>query len=105
MNKYTDIKNLIDNNGGEAKDNYTIDYNLLCRISQLYHELEGLKLCYERVLENNFKKDYMNWVSKAKQCLYNTKCGNPRKQDLIDGINWAIEDLEKATTIERNNKS
>ena len=29
MYKYTDIKKLIDNNKGEAKDNYTIEYNLL----------------------------------------------------------------------------
>lgn len=104
MYKYSDIKKIIDNNSGKAKEIYTIDYNLLCRINQMYHELEGLKLCYERVLEKNFKKEYMSWISHAKQCLYNTRCGNPRKKDLIDGVNWAIEYLEKATTVEKSDK-
>lgn len=101
MYKYENIKEFIDSNIGRSKEKYEIDYNLLCRISQMYHELENLKLCYERVLEKNFKKEYISWVSHAKQCLYNTRSGMPLKQDLIDGINWAIEDLEKATTIEK----
>lgn len=104
MYKYESIKEFIDSNIGQSKEKYEIDYNLLCRISQMYHELENLKLCYERVLEKNFKKEYMSWVGHAKQCLYNTRGGNPRKQDLIDGINWAIEYLEKATTIEKSDK-
>ena len=31
----------------------------------------------------------------ARQDLYNARSGNPRKQDLIDGINYAIKDLDK----------
>lgn len=104
MYKYESIRYFVDSNIGQSKEKYEIDYNLLCRISQMYHELEKLKSCYERVLEKNFKKEYMSWVGHAKQCLYNTRSGNPRKQDLIDGINWAIEDLEKATTIEKSDK-
>lgn len=46
MYKYESIKKFVDSNIGQSKEKYIIDYNLLCRISQMYHELEELKKCY-----------------------------------------------------------
>ena len=97
MNKYEDVKNYLDNNSNKCADDFNSvsDYLLYCRIGQMYRELEQVKLSYERVLEKDFKDELIRQTSQARHTLYNTRSGNPRKQDLIDGINYAIKDLDK----------
>ena len=97
MNKYEDVKKYIDKNSNKCADDFENieDYHLMIRIGQMYRELEQVKLSYERVLEKDFKDELIRQTSQARQTLYNTRSGNPRKQDLIDGINYAIKDLDK----------
>lgn len=97
MNKYEDVKTYLDRNSNKCADDFNSisEYHLYCRIGQMYRELEQVKLSYERVLEKDFKDELIRQTSQARQTLYNTRSGNPRKQDLIDGINYAIKDLDK----------
>lgn len=97
MNKYEDVKNYLDKNSNKCADDFEKieDYYLMIRIGQMYREFEQVKLSYERVLEKDFKDELIRQTSQARQTLYNTRSGNPRKQDLIDGINYAIKDLDK----------
>lgn len=97
MNKYEDVKMYLDNNSNKCADDFNSvsDYLLYCRIGQMYRELEQIKLSYERVLKKDFKNELIRQTFQARQTLYNTRSGNPRKQDLIDGINYAIKDLDK----------
>ncbi len=97
MNKYEDVKNYLDKNSNKCADDFENieDYYLMIRIGQMYREFEQVKLSYERVLEKDFKDELIRQTSQARQTLYNTRSGNPRKQDLIDGINYAIKDLDK----------
>lgn len=96
MNKYEDVKEFIDNYKGKIADDFDNieDYYLVLKIAQMYRELEQIKLSYEKLL--NIKNGGMfKIMSRIRQTLYNARSGNPRKQDLIDGINYAIEDLNK----------
>ena len=96
MNKYEDVKEFIDNYKGKIADDFDNieDYYLVLRIAQMYRELEQIKLSYEKLL--NIKNgDMFKIMSRIRQTLYNARSCNPRKQDLIDGINYAIEDLNK----------
>ena len=101
MNKYVEIKEFIDSQSFLVDDYASVkEYNLALRISQMYHELNQLMLSYEKLL--NTDKGYMAKImSQVRQTLYNTICGKPRKQDLIDGINFAIEDLDKILVLEK----
>lgn len=97
MKKYEDVKMYLDNNSNKCADDFNSvsEYLLYCRIGQMYRELEQIKLSYERLLEKDFKGTLLNQTFQARQTLYNTRSGNPRKQDLINGINYAIKDLDK----------
>lgn len=97
MNKYEEVKKYLDKNFNKCADDFENieDYHLMIRIGQMYRELEQVKLSYEKVLEKDFKGTLLRQTSKARQTLYNTINCNPRKQDLIDGINYAIKDLDK----------
>ncbi len=97
MNKYEDVKEFIDSYKGKIADDFDNieDYYLILRIGQMYKELEQVKLSYEKVLEKDFKENLLHKVFQARQTLYNTRTYNARKQDLIDGINYAIRDLDK----------
>jgi hypothetical protein len=97
MKKYEDVKSYLDRNSNKCADDFDniSDYHLMVRIGQMYRELEQIKLSYERVLKKEFKGELIRQASQARQTLYNTRSGNPRKQDLINGINYAIKDLDK----------
>lgn len=97
MNKYEDVKKYIDKNSNKCADDFENieDYHLMIRISQMYRELEQLKLSYKKVLEEDFKCTLLRNVSQARQTLYNTRDIRFRKQDLIDSIDYAIKDLDK----------
>lgn len=101
MNKYEEIKKYLDKNSNKYFDDFANieDYYLIIRIGQMYRELESLKLSYERVLEKDFKDTLLEQIFQARQTLYNARIGNPRKQDLINGINYAIKDLDKALVL------
>lgn len=96
INKYVDVKTYLDRNANKCADDFNSvsEYLLFCRIGQMYRELEQVKLSYEKVLEKDFKGTLLNRTFKARQTLYNTRSCNPRKQDLINGINYAIKDLD-----------
>ncbi len=96
MNKYEDVKMYLDNNSNKCADDFNnvSDYLLYCRIGQMYRELEQCKLSYEKLL-NTEKGDMVKIMFQARQDLYNARSCNPRKQDLINGINYAIKDLDK----------
>lgn len=96
MNKYEDVKTYLDRNSNKCADDFNSvsEYHLYCRIGQLYRELEQVKLSYEKLL-NTEKGNMVKIMFQARQDLYNARSCNPRKQDLIDGINYAIKDLDK----------
>lgn len=96
MNKYEDVKAYLDRNTNKCADDFDSisEYNLYLRIGQMYRELEQVKLSYEKLL-NTEKGDMVKIMFQARQDLYNARSCNPRKQDLIDGINYAIKDLDK----------
>lgn len=96
MNKYEDVKAYLDRNTNKCADDFDSisEYNLYLRIGQMYRELEQVKLSYEKLL-NTEKGDMVKIMFQARQDLYNARSYNPRKQDLIDGINYAIKDLDK----------
>lgn len=96
MKKYEDVKMYLDRNSNKCADDFNSisDYLLYCRIGQMYRELEQVKLSYEKILEKDFKEISLRQISQARQALYNARSSNPRKQDLIDGINYAIKDLD-----------
>lgn len=98
MYKYSDIKKFIDNNSGKAKEIYTIDYNLLCRINQMYHELEGLKLCYERVLENQ-QKEFIEYLKEQiNECKLSGNDEDYVRADVYEEILNKIEKSDKQWT-------
>ena len=102
MNKYEDVKAYLDANSNKCADDFNSvsEYLLYLRIGQMYRELEQVKLSYERVLEKDFKGTLLNKTFQARQNLYNARIGNPRKQDLLDGINYAINDLDEVLNLE-----
>lgn len=102
MEKYSDVKEFIDNYKEKIADDFDNieDYYLILRIDQMYRELEQVKLSYKKVLEQDFKETLLRQAFQARQNLYNTKSCNPRKRDLIDGINYAIEDLNKILVLQ-----
>lgn len=96
MNKYEDVKAYLDRNTNKCADDFDSisEYNLYLRIGQMYRELEQVKLSYEK-LSNTKKSDMVKIMFQVRQDLYNARSCNPRKQDLIDGINYTIKDLDK----------
>lgn len=106
MNKYEDVKKFIDSYKEKRADDFDNieDYYLILRIGQMYRELEQVKLSYEKVLEKDFKDILLQQMFQARQTLYNARNGNPRKQDLIDGINYAIKDLDKILVLKEVSK-
>ena len=101
MNKYDEVKKYIDSQSLIADDYENMDdYNLVIRIGQMYRELKQIKLSYERVLKTK-KGELIRTMVQARQTLYNAMCGQHRKQDLIDGINFAIKDLDEILVLEK----
>lgn len=94
MRIYKDVKKFIEDNI------HTENNQLICRIQQMYNELYQVKLSYEKVLEEDFKGDLLNKTFQARQNLYNARSGNPRKQDLLQGINFAIDNLNEILNLE-----
>ena len=105
MNKYEDVKAYLDRNTNKCADDFDSisEYNLYLRIGQMYRELEQCKLAYEKLL-NTEKGDMVKIMFQARQDLYNARSYNPRKQDLIDGINYAIKDLDKILVLNEVSK-
>lgn len=106
MRKYEDVKMYLDNNSHKCADefNSSSEYLLYLKIGQMYRELEQVKLSYERLLEKDFKGTLIRKVYQARQNLYNARSRNPRKQDLIDGINYAINNLNEILDLEKDKK-
>ena len=97
MNKYAEVKELIDRYKGKIADDFDNidDYYLIIRIEQMYRELKQVKLSYERVL-----KTEKGAMIQARQNLYNARSSKSTKQELIDGINYAIKDLSEILVLE-----
>lgn len=106
MRKYEKIKEFIDSYSEKSADDFdnVEDYNLILRIGQMYRELEQIKLSYEKLLNTEIGS-IVKIVFQARQTLYNSIGGNPRKSDLIFGIENAINDLNKILILEREDKS
>lgn len=107
MRVYEEVKEYLDKELEKSGDYFKDDlkaYHLICRMKQMYNELYQVKLSYEKVLEQDFKGRLLEKAFQARQGLYNTRCGHPRKQDLIDGINFAIEDLNEILNLETTTK-
>ena len=102
MNKYDEVKELIDRYKGKIADDFDNidDYYLIIRIEQMYRELKQVKLSYERVLKTE-KGELIRAMVQARQSLYNARSGRLTKQDLIDGINYAIKDLNEILVLEK----
>lgn len=60
-------------------------------IEQKCRESEQYRLSYENALKEDFKDDLLKGIYKIRQILFNARSCNPRKQDLLDGINYAIK--------------
>lgn len=104
MHKYEEVKKLIDINSKKCADDFDNleEYNLMIRIGQMYRELEQVKLSYEKLLNTEIG-EIIKIIVQARQTLYNTRDPNSRKRDLIDGIDYAIEDLNKILVLKEVN--
>lgn len=108
MRIYSDAKKFIQDKRKEySKDtlNYSKEFQMFCRLEQMYNELYQLKLSYQKVLEEDFKEKMIRTMIQAKQTLYNTCHHNSRKQDLIDGINFAIKQLNEILVLENKEEN
>lgn len=100
MKKYEQVKKFIDSQSLIADDYKNIDdYNLVIRISQMYNELKQIKLSYERVLKTE-KGELIRAMIQARQSLYNASGSQSTKQELRNGIDYAIQDLNKILVLE-----
>lgn len=106
MRVYKEVKEYLDKRLEKCADEFEDlkEYHLLHRIKQMYYELYQVQLSYEKVLEKDFKGTLLKKAFQARQNLYNARSGNPRKQDLIDGINYAIDDLNEILNLEEDLK-
>lgn len=101
MKKYEDIKAFLDKKSYCADDYDTIsDYLLICRIRQMYNELNQIKLSYEKVIKEDFKKDLINGIQLARQTLYNYNNKSYKKGDILQGMNFAIDTLNELVNLE-----
>lgn len=51
------------------------------------------KLSYEKVIEEDFKKNLINGIQSARQILYNYNHKSYKKDDILQGMKFAIDEL------------
>ena len=66
-------------------------------------ELERYRLSYENALKEDFKGDLLKGIYKVRQTLLNARSCNPRKHDLLNGINYAIKILDEIIVLKEEN--
>ena len=98
MRVYKEVKEYLDES--LAKDNEPKKYQLLLRIQQMYRELYQLKLGYKRVIQEDFKEELINGIYSARQTLYNYNHKSYKKEDILQGINFAIDTLNELINLE-----
>ena len=98
MRVYEEVKEYLDEN--LAKDNEPKKYQLLLRIQQMYRELYQLKLSYKRVIQEDFKEELINSIYSARQTLYNYNHKSYKKEDILQGMNFAIDTLNELVNLE-----
>ena len=98
MRVYEEVKEYLDES--LAKDNEPKKYQLLLRIQQMYRKLYQLKLGYKRVVQKDFKGKLINGIYSARQTLYNYNHKSYKKEDILQGMNFAIDTLNKLVNLE-----
>ena len=98
MRVYEEVKQFLDENF--AKDNEPKKYQILLRIQQMYRELYQLKLGYKKVIQKNFKEELINGIYSARQTLYNYNHKSYKKEDILQGMNFAIDTLNELIVLE-----
>lgn len=98
MRVYEEVKEYLDES--LAKDNEPKKYQLLLRIQQMYRELYQLKLSYKRVIQEDFKEELINGIYSARQTLYNYNHKSYKKEDILQGMNFAIDTLNELVNLE-----
>ena len=99
MRVYEEVKKYLDES--LAKDNEPKKYQLLLRIQQMYRELYQLKLNYKRIIQEDFKEELINGIYSARQTLYNYNHKSYKKEDILQGMNFAIDTLNELVNLER----
>ena len=102
MRVYEEVKQYLDEN--LSKGNEPKEYQLLLRIQQMYRELYQLKLSYKRVTQKDFKEELINGIYSARQTLYNYKHKGYKKEDILQGMSFAIDILNELVTLKEENK-
>lgn len=98
MRVYAEVKEYLDES--LTKDNEPRKYQLLLRIQQMYRELYQLKLSYKRVIQEDFKEELINGIYSARQTLYNYNHKSYKKEDILQGMNFAIDTLNELIVLE-----
>ena len=98
MRVYEEVKKYLDES--LTKDNESKKYQLLLRIEQMYRELYQLKLGYKRVIQEDFKEELINGIYSARQTLYNYNHKSYKKEHILQGMNYAIDTLNKLINLE-----
>lgn len=101
MKKYEDIKCFLDRQSNCADDYDDISsYYLICRIRQMYNELYQLKISYQKVIDNDFKDNLIKGIYSARQTLYNYNHKSYKKEDILQGMQFAIDTLTELINLE-----
>ena len=103
MRVYEEVKEYLDES--LAKDNEPKKYQLLLRIQQMYKELYQLKISYKRVIQEDFKEVLINGIYSARQTLYNYNHKSYKKEDILQGMNFAIDTLNDLIVLESKGES
>ena len=98
MRVYEEVKEYLDES--LTKDNEPKKYQLLLRIQQMYRELYQLKLSYKRVIQEDFKEELINGIYNVRQTLYNYNHKSYKKEDILQGMNFAIDTLNELVNLE-----
>lgn len=101
MRVYEEVKQYLDNKSNCADDYENIkEYHLICRIRQMYNELYQLKLSYQKAINKDFKDDLIKGIYSARQTLYNYNHKSYKKEDILQGMNFAIDTLNELVNLE-----
>lgn len=98
MRIYEEVKQYLDES--LAKGNEPRTYQLLLRIQQMYRELYQLKLSYKKVIQEDFKEQLINGIFCARQTLYNYNHKSYKKEDILQGMQFAINTLNELLNLE-----
>ena len=98
MRVYEEVEEYLDES--LTKDNEPKKYQLLLRIQQMYRELYQLKLSYKKAIQKDFKEELINGIYSARQTLYNYNHKSYKKEDILQGMNFAINTLNELVNLE-----